>query len=101
MILSAHTEKNILLALPAESMILSAPPERQWAMTTVQWAAGRQSNRDGRRDSGGTMGGTMGSRSLPPMQKRTIGGDTRWSAAAITMDGGGMTTMDSSSSNEQ
>ncbi len=42
MILSAHAESIILLALPAESMILSAPPKRQWAMPVAQWAAGRE-----------------------------------------------------------
>ncbi len=31
----------------------------------------------------------------------TIGGDARWNAAAITMDGGGMSAMDGSSSDGQ
>ncbi len=34
-----------------------------------------------------------------PTQKQTIGGNTRWMAAAIAMDGGGKIAMDSSSSN--
>ena len=40
MILSVHAESIILS--PAESMILSAPPKRQWAMPAAQWAAGRE-----------------------------------------------------------
>ena len=42
MILSAHAESIILLAPPTESMILSALPERRWAMPVAQWAAGRK-----------------------------------------------------------
>jgi hypothetical protein len=42
MILSVRPESIILLAPPTESMILSALPERQWAMPAVQWAVGHK-----------------------------------------------------------
>ncbi len=43
MILSVRAGENILLlALPAESMILSALPEQRWATPVAQWAAGRK-----------------------------------------------------------
>ncbi len=42
MILSACAESIILSAPPAESMIFSALPERQWATPAMQWAAGRE-----------------------------------------------------------
>jgi hypothetical protein len=51
-------------------MILSALPERQWAMPAAQWAVGRQSNRIGQWDGGGRMDGTMGSGRSPLMQKQ-------------------------------
>ncbi len=40
MILSVHAESIILLALPAESTILSAPPKQRWATPVAQLAAG-------------------------------------------------------------
>jgi hypothetical protein len=42
MILSARAESIILLVPPVESMILSATPERQWAMPVTQLAVGRK-----------------------------------------------------------
>jgi hypothetical protein len=42
MILSARAESIILSAPPAESMILSALPEWQWATLAAQRAAGRK-----------------------------------------------------------
>jgi hypothetical protein len=61
MILSAHTESIILSVPPAESMILSALPERQWATPAAQWVAVWQSNHVGRQDGSGTMDSTMSS----------------------------------------
>jgi hypothetical protein len=54
--------------------------QRRWAMA-AQWAAERQKNLDG--------------------QSGAMGGNTRWTAAVIMMDGGSKIAMDGSSGNEQ
>ncbi len=63
--------------------------QRLWA-TAAQRVAGQQSNCNGQWDGRDVMDGTMGSNQLPPMQSSAVGGDPRWTAAAITMDGGGV-----------
>jgi hypothetical protein len=42
MIVSARAKSIILLVVPAESMILSVPPERQWATPAAQWVVGHE-----------------------------------------------------------
>ncbi len=42
MILSVRAEGIILSALPAESIILSAPPKWRWATPAAHWAVGRE-----------------------------------------------------------
>jgi hypothetical protein len=71
--------------------------QQQWA-TAVQWAAGRQSNRNGQWDSGIGWTAQMAADDCCRHRSVAMGG---WTAVAITMNEGGKIVMDSGSSDGQ
>ncbi len=60
---------------------------QQQLAVVVQWAAGWQSNCIGQWEGGSVRDGTMAAYDCHQHRSGAMGGNARWTAAAITMNG--------------